>query len=127
MAISLVINLRSHGLIRNCRYPSITICPASVPVKVELCPAAIKATANNMGAILLPSKGCNNLCASCICATPVLPDVKNTLAARIKIAAFTKKAAFNAMVLSMILYLMACRIPFLSLLIFLVCTNAECK
>jgi hypothetical protein len=34
------------------------IFPAKVPVIVELCPAAIKATANNIGAHLVPSNGC---------------------------------------------------------------------
>ena len=47
-----VINLLIHGLMRNCKYPSITIWPANVPVMVELCPAAIKATAKRMEEIL---------------------------------------------------------------------------
>ncbi len=35
----------SKGLIRMRKYPSITICPPSVPVIVELCPVAINAAA----------------------------------------------------------------------------------
>ena len=98
-----------------------------VPVMVELCPAAINATANRMGAHLLPSRGCNKRCASCISATCVFPVEKNTVAARIRIAAFTKKAALRAMVLSIKLYRMAFRMPSRLELIFRVCTNAECR
>jgi len=44
-----------------------------VPVIVLLCPAAINAMANNLGAIAEPSKGASSLCASLISATPELP------------------------------------------------------
>ncbi|MNJ00635.1 hypothetical protein D3C73_1600200 [compost metagenome] len=47
-----VISLRNHGSIRSFKCPSITICPARVPVTVELCPAAISAMANKAGATL---------------------------------------------------------------------------
>jgi len=43
-----VISRRSHGRRRMLRKPSITICPASVPVSVEFCPEASNATANRM-------------------------------------------------------------------------------
>ena len=35
-----VINTRTHGLTFQFKKPSITNCPANVPVMVELCPAA---------------------------------------------------------------------------------------
>jgi hypothetical protein len=65
IAINLVMVLRSQGLILRFKYPSITICPASVPVMVELCPEQIKATANRVGA-RLPNKEFNITCASLI-------------------------------------------------------------
>ena len=40
MAIDRVISRRSHGFRRRFRNPSMTICPASVPVSVEFCPEA---------------------------------------------------------------------------------------
>ncbi len=48
-------------------------------------------------------------------------------AANIKIAAFTKKAKFNAIVESIKLYFKACLIPAVVLSNFLVCTKEECK
>ena len=98
-----------------------------MPVTVELCPAAISATANKIGAKCVPSKGCNKRCASSIRATSVLPVLKNTVAAKTKIAAFTKNAALSAIKLSIKLYLSARLILCLSAPIFLVCTSAECK
>jgi hypothetical protein len=47
MASVRVMSRRSHGLIRQCMKPSITTCPASVPVMVLLCPLASRATTNN--------------------------------------------------------------------------------
>ncbi len=41
---------RNQGAMRRCKYPSITIWPASVPVTVLLCPAAMSAMANKTGA-----------------------------------------------------------------------------
>ena len=61
MASKRVIIRRIQGCMRRLIKPSIIICPAKVPVMVELCPAAIKAMANNMGAHCEPSKGSNNL------------------------------------------------------------------
>ena len=52
---------------------------------------------------------------------------KNADAASTKIPAFTKKAAFNATALSIILYFMAFFVAVSLLLIFLVCTRAECR
>ena len=63
---------------RNCRYPSITIWPASVPVTVELWPAAIRAIANNFAATLVPRNPGNNLYASFI-STTVCPFLKKTV------------------------------------------------
>ena len=40
MAMARVMSRRSHGRMRMLRNPSITICPASVPVSVEFCPDA---------------------------------------------------------------------------------------
>ena len=102
-----------------------TICPARVPVMVELCPAAISAIANKVGASLLPKKSLSSSYAVLISATSVLPRKKNTEAARTSIAAFTKR--FKAMVLSMRFNFNARLIPLLSFLNFRVCTKAECK
>ena len=93
---------------------------------VLLCPAAIKATANKMGAVF-PKKPGNNLCASFISATCELPDLKNTAAARTSMAALTKKATLSATVVSILLNFMACLMPASVFSIFLVCTNAECR
>ncbi|MNR13854.1 hypothetical protein D3C85_1302840 [compost metagenome] len=72
MASKRVISLRNQGCILSFKWPSITICPASVPVTVELCPAAISAIANRAGATL-PKIFCNNLWASWISATSCRP------------------------------------------------------
>ena len=55
MASSRVISRRSQGRMRNRRKPSIVICPASVPVIVELCPAQSSARAKAIGASRVPS------------------------------------------------------------------------
>ncbi len=55
MASVRVTSRRSQGRMRNRKKPSIVICPASVPVIVELCPAQSKAKAKAMGAICVPS------------------------------------------------------------------------
>ena len=73
MATRRVISLRMIGLMRSRRYPSITICPASVPVTVELCPDAIRAIAKRVEAMVEPSMGDNNSWACLISATSVLP------------------------------------------------------
>ena len=49
-AIRRVTSRRSQGARRRWRYPSITIWPASVPVRVELWPAHRSAMANKIGA-----------------------------------------------------------------------------
>jgi hypothetical protein len=56
-----------------------------------------------------------------------LPVEKKAVAAKIKMDAFTKKAAFKAIALSIKLYKIDFRIPLLVLSIFLVCTKAECR
>lgn len=56
-AISLVINLLNHGFSLIFRKPSITICPARVPVSVEFCPEANKAIANAILAMEAPKIG----------------------------------------------------------------------
>ena len=57
MAMSRVMSRRSQGGRRMLRKPSITICPASVPVSVEFCPEASSATANSVLASAVPSSG----------------------------------------------------------------------
>ncbi len=54
IAIDRVTRRRIHGFSRICRNPSITICPASVPVSVEFCPEASSANANSVLAKLAP-------------------------------------------------------------------------
>ena len=52
-----VIRRRSHGRMRKLRKPSITICPAMVPVSVEDWPEHSSATANMTPAMPVPSSG----------------------------------------------------------------------
>ena len=61
MAMPRVMSRRSHGRNRRFRKPSITICPASVPVSVEFWPDASSATANNTLATPTPSVGESSL------------------------------------------------------------------
>ena len=70
-----VISRRSHGRMRKCRKPSIVICPASVPVIVELWPAQISAMANAVGASLEPSRPSSSVCASLDLGRPAMPRV----------------------------------------------------
>ena len=56
-AINLVMSLRNQGFKRILRKPSITICPANVPVMVEFCPEARRAIAKKMLAKLVPKSG----------------------------------------------------------------------
>ena len=51
--------LRSHGRMRQFMKPSITTCPANVPVIVLLCPLASSATAKSVLASVVPSSGAN--------------------------------------------------------------------
>ena len=60
MAISRVIKRRNHGVRRMLRNPSMTTCPASVPVSVEFCPDASSATANTVLASDAPNTGVSN-------------------------------------------------------------------
>ena len=60
IATARVSSRRAQGGMRMWRKPSITICPASVPVTVELKPAASSATANRTDAKPTPSSGDNS-------------------------------------------------------------------
>ena len=60
IAIPRVISRRNHGRNRMFRNPSITICPASVPVSVEFNPEASNARANTVLAPA-PSSGVSSL------------------------------------------------------------------
>ncbi len=68
-AIRRVIKRRSHGEILRLTKPSITICPVNVPVIVEFCPDASKATANRVLAIPTPNVGLSSLYAPSISDT----------------------------------------------------------
>ena len=57
MANVRVMSRRTHGKIRQCMKPSITTCPASVPVMVLLWPLANSATANSVLATVAPNNG----------------------------------------------------------------------
>ena len=57
MATKRVISRRSQGRRRMLTKPSITICPASVPVSVEDCPESNKAKAKSVLAKLVPNSG----------------------------------------------------------------------
>ena len=61
MAIRRVIKRRNHGVSRIFRNPSMTTCPASVPVSVEFCPEASRAMANTVLANVAPNTGVSNL------------------------------------------------------------------
>ncbi len=87
---------RSHGRMRMRRKPSITICPASVPVMVLDWPEDSSATANSVEASGAPSSGASSRCASSRLATSWCPLLWNTAAASTRIAAFTKNARFSA-------------------------------
>jgi hypothetical protein len=69
MARPRLISRRSQGRIRMRRNPSITICPASVPVIVLACPEQSSATANTTEASVVPSSGASSRCASSSRAT----------------------------------------------------------
>jgi hypothetical protein len=99
MANIRVIKRLSHGAIRRLRCPSIIICPARVPVTVELCPAAISAMANKAGRQLTENIGKQFMRILYLGNLMVTP-AKKAVAASINIAAFTKKARLSAMVVS---------------------------
>ena len=92
MASERVIRRRSHGLMRMLRKPSITICPARVPVSVEDCPEQSSATANMMPARLVPSSGTSSRWACWISVTTI-PRLKKTAAASTRMAMFTSMRA----------------------------------
>ena len=91
--------------------PSITICPAKVPVKVEFWPDAKSATAKTILAKLVPKIGANILWASWMSAISWLPVEWNVAAATIRIAALMKNAKNNENVLSIVANLMASFFP----------------
>src|SRR5205807_9150116 len=59
-ALPILINRRNHGRNRIFTNPSMTTCPARVPVSVEFCPEASNATANKALAPPTPNSGFNN-------------------------------------------------------------------
>ena len=61
MASERVISRRSHGETFRWMKPSITTCPASVPVIDEFCPLASSAMANSVLAPAAPSSGLSSL------------------------------------------------------------------
>ena len=111
---------------RKLRKPSITICPAIVPVSVEDCPEASSATAKSTPAALVPNSGANSRWACWISVTTIL-RLKNTAPAITRIAAFTSSAPFSATTLSMKLYRQAVCLAASVWPIWRVCTSAECR
>ena len=75
LEVARVIKRRIQGFKRISRKPSITICPASVPVSVEFCPDASSAQAKRVLARLAPRTGLRSLYASAISATLWKPRV----------------------------------------------------
>lgn len=85
------------------RNPSITICPASVPVRVEFCPLASRATANSVLASVAPSTGVSSSYARSMPISPSAWGVLwNAAAARMRIAALMKNAKKSATVESIV-------------------------
>jgi hypothetical protein len=72
-----------------------TIWPASVPVKVELCPAQRRATPNRIGATGARNWGKSRGASSSVAISWAL--VWKTAALRTRMAELTKNAAFRAM------------------------------
>ena len=123
MASERVIKRRTQGRKRMCTKPSITTCPASVPVSVELCPEANSAMPNNMLA-RPPQTKCSKVCASWSVFTSL---GKKAVAARMRIAALMKKAPLSAKKESKKLYLQASALPVGVWAKARVCTRAECR
>src|SRR5205085_2896273 len=96
IAIRRVIRRRNHGRIRRFRNPSITIWPASVPVRVEFCPEASSANANTALAPVTPSSGVSRWYACWISATSVRPARWNVAAATIRMAALMNRAKLRS-------------------------------
>ena len=114
----------SHGRMRMRRKPSITICPASVPVMVLDWPEHRSATANTVDASPVPRSGASSRCASSSRATSWCPLVWNTEPASTRIAAFTKNAQFRATAESTRLSLHASRLPATEISTARLCTSA---
>ena len=115
---------RSHGRTRRWRKPSITIWPASVPVIVLDWPEDRSATANSVEASEVPSSGASSRCASSRRATLACPVRWNAVAARTRIAAFTKNAQFSATAESTRFKRHASRLPSVESATARLCTSA---
>ena len=102
IAISRVIRRRSHGRSRMLRNPSITICPASVPVSVAFCPAKSSASAKSVLAMGAPRSGDNSWYASEMSATFSWPVPWNVAAAMTRIAPLRNNANMSATVESIV-------------------------
>ena len=111
MATIRVTMRRAQGGRRNSRNPSITICPASVPVNVEFWPLARSATANSVLASDAPSTGVSRSYAWWMSATSWLSVPWNAAAAVIRMAALTKNANPSETVESMVARRSASRLP----------------
>ncbi len=96
MARLRLMSRRSHGRMRMRRNPSMTICPASVPVMVLACPEHSSATANTIEASVVPSSGASSRWASSSLATSWCPLVWNAAAASTRMPAFTNRAQLRA-------------------------------
>jgi hypothetical protein len=103
MASARVRSRRMMGRRRMRTNPSITTCPASVPVMVEDWPAAISATAKATGAIFAPSSGSSRRWASWISAMLNNPALKKVAPASTSRAALTSRAPLRAITESMML------------------------
>ena len=101
IAIPRVTSRRIHGAMRIRRNPSITICPASVPVIVLDCPEASSASANAVAAT--PPKAGRSNSNACRRSSTTIPERQNTAAASTRIAALTKNAAPSASTVSSVL------------------------
>ncbi len=121
-----VIRRRSQGRIRKLRKPSITIWPASVPVRVDDWPEQSSAMAKITPARLVPRSGTSRTCACWISVT-TMPRLKKTAAAITRMAAFTSSAPFNATTESIRLKRQAVRFSAAVVPIARVCTSAECR
>ena len=126
MATRRVARRRSHGRMRKRKKPSIVICPASVPVTVELWPEAIRATANAIGAIAEPRSPSSKPCACWISVTST-PWRQNVAAETIRMAALTSIAPLRATAESMRLYLHAWATPSRLRATSRLCTSDECR
>ena len=125
--MSRVMSRRSHGRSRRLMNPSITICPASVPVSVAFWPEQRSAIANRALASVVPRSGESSWYASPISATLSCPEPWKTAAAMIRIAALMKRADMSATAESMDANRIASRFPSNVSAYFRVCTIDECR